>query len=329
MSVSSDPVSTFACHGESTAVAELFGRHREMVYRVCMRFLGHHHDAEDVTQETFHRAAASINRWDPQRPIEPWLATIAGNRCRTLLSRRRRETNVQSIDELPANLLPIGTADSTSSESSVVLDEWLHHALAELPDHQRRAFELIHRDNLSYPQAADRMGRSTGTIKTWVRRARMLVRERGRREGIGILTASVASILFVVFGWFTPEPTAVTQLPAGHLLHSSGPAGESSVSTEVDWQYASLQAFSVADIDFESIEMMPAGAIPIELWIEQTSPILGELQQGVAPVGRTLRNVFMLFTYASPTVYPTSNAADTSDAVGDLDTLPMSDFRQT
>lgn len=318
-------------------MAELFGQHREMVYRVCMRFLGHHHDAEDVTQETFHRAAASINRWDPQRPIEPWLAAIAGNRCRTLLSRRRRETTVQSIDELPTNLLPIGRVDSTGSEPPIVLDEWLNHALAELPDHQRRAFELIHRDNLSYPQAADRMGRSTGTIKTWVRRARLIVRERGRRDGIGIVAASVASILMVAFSWFTPQNPSVTQHSPGvtryspsvtqqpsyfsHRVEDGRPAipitgrrippDELASSTEVDWQYASLEAFSIAELDFRSIETMPAGTIPIEQWIEQSTPVLGELQQGIAPVGRALRNVFMLFSYALPSDVHASDLGQT------------------
>jgi|GEM_PF-6344995 len=72
-----------------SAFTELFRRHRDLVYRVCVRWLGHHQDAEDLTQETFRRVAASIQSWDRSRPIEPWLTTIAGNRCRSFLAKQR------------------------------------------------------------------------------------------------------------------------------------------------------------------------------------------------------------------------------------------------
>ena len=52
--------------------------------------LGQREDAEDATQETFVRVAKNLHRWDPERKFEPWLLTIAGNRCRTRLSKRKR-----------------------------------------------------------------------------------------------------------------------------------------------------------------------------------------------------------------------------------------------
>jgi DNA-directed RNA polymerase specialized sigma24 family protein len=44
--------------------------HRE-VYALCLRLLGHTHDAEDVTQEVFLRIFRSLRSWDGKRPLRP------------------------------------------------------------------------------------------------------------------------------------------------------------------------------------------------------------------------------------------------------------------
>jgi len=153
---------------EETAFTEIFTCHQQMIYRVCLRYLGHHHDAEDVTQETFRRAALAMPKVDSQRPIEPWLVTIAANRCRTFLNRRQRDRLTDRMDD-ESRVIPT-QSDSTHR---IALEEQIDHALDRLPEHQRRAFELVHQRELSYPEAAGVMGRSTGTIKTWVHRAKL------------------------------------------------------------------------------------------------------------------------------------------------------------
>ncbi|MCC9640673.1 RNA polymerase sigma factor [Rhodopirellula sp. JC740] len=167
--------------GMDSAFAELFRRHREMVYRVCVRWLGHHQDAEDVTQETFRRVAASIQSWDRTRPIEPWLATIAGNRCRSFLAKQRGRPRVALINESHASI-----ADEQTTAAGVVAEQSLQEAMNALPPTSRQAFELVHLDGMSYEQASRWMGHPPGTIKTWVHRARLQVIERLREESGGV-----------------------------------------------------------------------------------------------------------------------------------------------
>ena len=62
---------------------DLVNRFRGQVFGLCYRMLGQRQDAEDAAQETFVRVLKNLHRWDPARPFEPWLLTIAGNRCRT------------------------------------------------------------------------------------------------------------------------------------------------------------------------------------------------------------------------------------------------------
>ena len=150
---------------DETAFAKLVRRHQQLVFRVCLRILNHHEDAEDATQETFSRMAKYLHRWDSRRPLEPWLVAIAGNRCRTFLARRRLHqplsAAVEPINEQPGQQL---AADQLREEVEL--------ALGELPETQRQAFVLFHRQSLSYAEIAERLECPVGTVKTWVHRAR-------------------------------------------------------------------------------------------------------------------------------------------------------------
>ncbi|MEM9586779.1 MAG: sigma-70 family RNA polymerase sigma factor [Planctomycetota bacterium] len=175
------------CRGnDPTAFGDLVGRYHAFVFAVCMRFLRHRQDAEDVTQETFSRVARHLDRWDSQRPFEPWLAAIAGNRCRTFLAKRQRCRPLSTAAE------PMTDAVAQRSAAECLREE-LSLAMRALPATQRQAFELFHQQSLSYQQIAVRMNRPVGTIKTWVHRARtsVIATLRDREVIAGRLVSSV------------------------------------------------------------------------------------------------------------------------------------------
>lgn len=169
---------------DERAFTTLMGRHHSLVFRVCLRILGHRQDAEDATQETFSRAARYLDRWDSKRPLEPWLVAIAGNRCRTLLARKR------AFHPLSATLEPTSSA-SVEQHDAETLREELELALAQIPEMQRRAFELFHQRSMSYAEIAETLECPLGTVKTWVHRARSKIIDQLRqREVVGDEIAS-------------------------------------------------------------------------------------------------------------------------------------------
>ena len=76
--------------GDAGAIQALVDRYQSDVFGLCVRLLRHRHDAEDVTQEVFLRIFRSLKRWDGQRPLKPWIMSIAVNRCRTWLVQRAK-----------------------------------------------------------------------------------------------------------------------------------------------------------------------------------------------------------------------------------------------
>ena len=85
--------------GHQPSFGQLVERFRGQVYGLCFRMLGQREDAEDATQETFVRVIRNLHRWDQGRAFEPWLLTIAGNRCRTKLARRMKRPGNVSLDQ--------------------------------------------------------------------------------------------------------------------------------------------------------------------------------------------------------------------------------------
>jgi RNA polymerase sigma factor (sigma-70 family) len=162
--------------GDPAAVRELVDRYQGEVYGLCLRLLGHRHDAEDVVQEVFLRVFRSLHRWDSSRPLKPWIMGITVNRCRTWMAQRgRRPELVDYLQETAAG--PI------ADDAAELLSEIRTAVDALRPDY-RTVFVLFHEHGQPYEDIAAELERPVGTIKTWLHRARLEVLERLRQRGM-------------------------------------------------------------------------------------------------------------------------------------------------
>jgi len=147
--------------------AKLFG--------VCLRICGDRQAAEDVLSDVYMTVWKRAGAYEPGRasPIS-WLATIARNRA---IDWRRSARRVPSapLDEAP------DIADVTpSSVERMLLDEreaQLYLCLEELQQRQRTAIRTAFFDGLTYAELAARQGVPLGTMKSWVRRGLLRLRE--------------------------------------------------------------------------------------------------------------------------------------------------------
>lgn len=162
--------------GDADALRAFVQRFQAVVFGLCFRMLSHREDAEDVSQEVFLRAFRNLRQWDPDRPLIPWLLTIAANRCRTWLSNRRRR-------DLPAEFAE-NIADPAAGAPRTDLAEELQLALDKLREDYRLCFVLYHLSELSLAEIAEATGSPEGTIKTWLHRARRELADHLQRRAI-------------------------------------------------------------------------------------------------------------------------------------------------
>lgn len=165
--------------GDTESLRLFVGRFRSSVYGLCYKILRHHEDAEDVVQETFLRAIRSLHQWDQQRPLRPWILTIAANRCRTALAKRSR-----SIVHYKQETTDAAAGGNASVETTWDLADELEHCLQKLKPNLRECFLLFYREQLSCAEVAQRMRCPEGTVKTWLHRARQQLSSTLKKRGV-------------------------------------------------------------------------------------------------------------------------------------------------
>ena len=77
-----------AKHGDTQAFEELVVRNRHRVVAVAQRITNNREDAEDVAQETFHKAFLHLNAFQEKSRFSTWLTRIAMNEA--FMARRRK-----------------------------------------------------------------------------------------------------------------------------------------------------------------------------------------------------------------------------------------------
>ncbi len=162
--------------GDIACLRAFVERFQGIVFGLCYRMLGHREDAEDVAQDVFLRAFRSLHRWDQQRPIRPWLMTIATNRCRTALEKRMRQPVLSEF--------AVDSAPSAASRHDSEFAEELQLALGTLREEYRACFVMFYQQELSCSEISEVLQCPQGTVKTWLHRARHELAEFLRRRGI-------------------------------------------------------------------------------------------------------------------------------------------------
>lgn len=155
-----------ARRGDAAAFDELVLRFHRPVHRFCWRLL-RSADAEDLAQDTFVRAFVHFERFDPERPLLPWLIAIARRLCLDLLRRRRVMRSVETM--------PVTGPTGPGPEGEASLREQLarlDRALADLDEGPKEAIILFHIQEMSYRDIAAALEVPIGTVMTWLHRGR-------------------------------------------------------------------------------------------------------------------------------------------------------------
>lgn len=157
-----------AVAGEGQAFGRIFDRHRDRVFRHCVRWTDSAADAEDIVAITFLEA---WRRRERVRMVEgsvlPWLLVTATNVSRNQHRGRRRYREL--LDRLPRSSPNVDPAE-------LVADELAYSALTALPVHERQVVVLRLIDGLSEQETAAALGISIGTVKSRLSRGRMRLR---------------------------------------------------------------------------------------------------------------------------------------------------------
>jgi RNA polymerase sigma-70 factor (ECF subfamily) len=168
-----------AGRGRQDAFAALVRAPQHDVWRLCAHLVDRQ-SADDLTQETYLRAARQLRRFRGDGSVRNWLLTIARRACATEIAARQRRRDA-SVDFAAAGPAAAPGDHTLQLELAMLLDE--------LDPDRRAAFVLTQVLGCTYDETAQICGCPIGTVRSRVARARDdLIRLSGRtrrnNEGI-------------------------------------------------------------------------------------------------------------------------------------------------
>jgi len=162
---------TLSRQGDVSAWEGVVNTHQQAVFRLAYLLLGDPDDAEDITQETFIRAYYALGRFDVQRPLRPWLFSIAAN-----LARNRRRSIGRYLKFLqrlireepqPAASLPVDPGPSSHHDESQML--W--QAVRRLSSSDQEIIYLRYYLDMPQAEMSAMLNVAAGTVKSRLHRA--------------------------------------------------------------------------------------------------------------------------------------------------------------
>jgi RNA polymerase sigma-70 factor (ECF subfamily) len=171
--------------GDVDALAELFRRQQQAIYRFALHLSGSPALADDVTQDVFVTVIRDAGKFEPGRAAVPaWLCGIARNFVRRRLALDRGARSIDDDEGFEA-ALPVVTPDPIADLTTTERIEALRRAVLALPMRYREAVVLCDLQEMSYVDAAAALECPVGTVRSRLNRGRALLAAKmqaGQRE---------------------------------------------------------------------------------------------------------------------------------------------------
>lgn len=153
--------------GDQRAFAALIAPHREHLLRVCLRITANREDAEDALQEALMSTWQNLGSFRGEARFGTWLHRIAANAALTV-ARRRVPAPVDPHDAVFTAIA--GTAAFPGDRMADI--DWVHRAIAGLPQPFKVALVLRGFGEMSYAEIAEHQRIGVQTVKSRISRAR-------------------------------------------------------------------------------------------------------------------------------------------------------------
>jgi RNA polymerase sigma factor (sigma-70 family) len=162
--------------GDRGALALVYRDTSAKLFAVCVRILRDEGEAEDVLQDVYTTVWQRAGTFDPARasPIT-WLVAIARNRSIDRLRSGAMAARTRTMEE--ADDVSDNAPNALARIESLQEERRLRDCLGELEPRHAVAIRFAFLDGMTYDELARRMDVPLGTMKSWIRRSLLRLRE--------------------------------------------------------------------------------------------------------------------------------------------------------
>jgi len=163
--------------GQRKAQEELYRKYSGILFGMCLKYSRNKTEAEDNLHDSFMTIFDKIGQFNHKGSFEGWIKRITVN---TVLQKYRKERHLDVVTENYGEVIDIEVKQDDISLSRLLT------YIQELPNKYRLTFNLYVMDGHSHKEISEMLGTSTGTSKSNLARARMILKEKIEKENINI-----------------------------------------------------------------------------------------------------------------------------------------------
>lgn len=163
--------------GNRKAQEQLYRNYASVLFGVCLKYSRNKTEAEDNLHDSFMIIFSKIDQYTKKGSFEGWIKRITVN---TVLQKYRKEEHLNLVSENFQEEIDVDTNYTDISLATLL------GYIQELPNKYRTTFNLYVLDGYSHKEISELLGTSTGTSKSNLARARMILKEKIEKENINI-----------------------------------------------------------------------------------------------------------------------------------------------
>jgi len=160
--------------GDRSALRAIYDRDARRMLGIAHRILRRRELAEEAVQDAFVQIWTKATGFDPARgaSARAWLFAIVRNRALNILRDGSREHLTDAVPDAPHD-----APDPEAIVSSLSDASRLRRCLETIDRRRRDCLLLAYAQGLSHGEVAGRLGLPLGTVKAWIRRSLLSLRE--------------------------------------------------------------------------------------------------------------------------------------------------------
>ncbi|MFZ5979623.1 MAG: RNA polymerase sigma factor [Candidatus Zixiibacteriota bacterium] len=169
--------------GNQEAYRIFIKKYVRLVNHVVFKMIANETDREDVCQDVFIKAYQNLKNFKFESKISTWIARIAYNTCINYLEKRQIplyedvRSEQETLEDHPGNII---TPDDFTVDRNLAYK--LCQEIDELPVNYGLILSLYHLQEMSYLEIAKILGMPEGTVKSYLFRARKMLKDRLTRS---------------------------------------------------------------------------------------------------------------------------------------------------
>ncbi|MBT8298023.1 MAG: RNA polymerase sigma factor [Maribacter sp.] len=173
--------------GDRRAQEQLYRQYSNILFGICLKYSRNKSEAEDSLHDSFMTIYEKIGQYKSKGSFEGWMKRITVN---TVLQKYRKEEHLKVVSDNVEEEIKVET-----DYSDIGLQTLLKY-IQELPNKYRLTFNLYVLDGFTHKEISSMLGTSTGTSKSNLARARMILKERIEKR----TTKAIIGILIIALG---------------------------------------------------------------------------------------------------------------------------------